>query len=187
VLNATAALGVIHQLGLPMDRAITALGDFTGAGRRFEILGQAKGITIIDDYGHHPTEITSTLQAAKEAYPDSRIWAIWQPHTFTRTKTLEAGFIKALSLADRVMVLKIYGAREEETLYTAECIANALPKGTAVYKETFEEATYELVQRLSPGDVAIFFSAGDATQVSQAVLSKLKNPSSQNIKMAGDL
>jgi UDP-N-acetylmuramate--alanine ligase len=185
ILNATAAIGVIHQLGLPIQKALTALGEFTGAGRRFEILGECHQITIIDDYGHHPTEIAATLKAARVAYPDHRLWAVWQPHTYTRTQTLEKSFIEALNLADQALILKIYGAREENREYSAETIANALPEGKAVYKETFDEAIQDLLARLSPEDVAIFFSAGDATEVSRSVLSHLQKSTNHGAELAG--
>ncbi len=174
ILNATAALGAIHQLGLSMPEAIQALSTFTGAGRRFEILGKAHGTTIIDDYGHHPTEIAATLEAARSRYPDHRIWAVWQPHTFSRTRSLEEGFVKALAKADRVVVLKIYAAREQDPGYSAEQIAKALPPEKATYLADFTTASAFLLKNLVPNDVVIVFSAGDATQVSQAVLNGLK-------------
>ncbi|MBG0771907.1 MAG: UDP-N-acetylmuramate--L-alanine ligase, partial [Anaerolineaceae bacterium] len=173
VLNATGALGAIHQLGLDLPAAIRALGAFTGAGRRFEILGQAGGVTIIDDYGHHPTEIAATLNAAHSRYPDRRIWAIWQPHTYSRTRSLEPEFIRALAIADRVGVLKIYAAREQDPDYSAQVIADSLPADKAAYLNDFETATNYLLQEIKPGDILIVFSAGDATQVSQAVLREL--------------
>ena len=174
VLNATAVLGVLHQLALPMEAAIKALGDFTGAGRRFEVLGQAGGVTIIDDYGHHPTEIRATLEAARSRYPERRLWAVWQPHTYSRTRTLEKAFVEALNKADRVAVLKIYAAREVDSGYSAEQIADALPEGKAVYLENFSTAKDYLVAHLQSGDIAIVFSAGDATEVSQDVLTQLE-------------
>ena len=174
VINATAALSVVHQLGLDLKAAIRALGAFTGAGRRFEILGTVIGITVIDDYGHHPTELAATLRAAKSRYPDSRVWAVWQPHTFTRTRTLESDFIRALSTADMAVILKIYAAREADPGYSADRIAAALPKDKVTYCETFDAASAFLLEKLLPGDVMIVFSAGDATEVSQAVLNGLK-------------
>ena len=173
VLNATAVLGVLHQLELPMEAAIKALGAFTGAGRRFEILGQAGGVTIIDDYGHHPTEIRATLEAARSRYPDQRLWAVWQPHTYSRTRILENAFIEALNKADRAAVLKIFAAREVDSGYSAEKIADSLPNGKAVYLEDFSNAKDYLVAHLQPGDVAVVFSAGDATEVSRDVLAQL--------------
>lgn len=180
VRNATAALAVVHQLGLDLAAAINAIGVFTGAGRRFEILGAAGGVTIIDDYGHHPTELAATLQAARSRYPDSRIWAVWQPHTYTRTQTLEADFIRALGHADRAVILKIYAAREADPGYSAARIAAALPEGKAAYLETFEAAAAFLLGALASGDVMIVFSAGDATNVSQAVLNGLKQKENED-------
>ena len=174
VINATAVLAVIDQLGLDLSKAVQALGVFTGAGRRFEILGMADGVTVIDDYGHHPTELAATLQAAKSRYPDSRVWAVWQPHTYTRTRTLEADFIRALTTADQAVILKIYAAREADPGYSAVRIAEALPAEKAMYCETFDAASTLLIEKLAPGDVVIVFSAGDATEVSKAVLNGLE-------------
>jgi UDP-N-acetylmuramate--alanine ligase len=173
VLNATGALAALHQLGLDLEKAIQALSTFSGAGRRFEVLGEVGDIIIIDDYGHHPTEIAATLKAARSRYPNYRIWAVWQPHTYSRTQSLEQAFIEALSLADLVGVLKIYAAREKDPGYSAQVIAEALPIGTAVYLKNFEVATKTLLRELTSGDVLIVFSAGDATQVSQAVYRQL--------------
>ncbi len=174
VLNATAALAVIQQLGLPVDVAIDAIAGFSGTERRFQVLGVENEITIIDDYGHHPTEIEATLEAARTAYPDQKIWAVWQPHTYSRTQTLEKAFIQALTLADQVVVLKIYAAREKDPGYSAKTIADALPEGKAFYMDNFNDAEQFLSGELSAGDVAIFFSAGDATVVSHAVLDSLE-------------
>jgi UDP-N-acetylmuramate--alanine ligase len=175
VLNATAALGLIHQLELPISTAHQALHTFTGAGRRFEVLGQADGITIINDYGHHPTEMAATLEAARSRYPDQRIWAIWQPHTYSRTKALANRFSEALSLADRVMVLKIYAAREADPGFSAEQIANSLPAEKAAYAPTFEDGAKGLLNELEADDIVIIFSAGDAIQLSEMVLRGLQH------------
>ncbi len=173
VLNATAALAAVNLLGLDLPSAINALGRFTGAGRRFEVLGEAAGVTVIDDYGHHPTEIAATLDAARSHYPGSRVWAVWQPHTYSRTRSLEPAFIDALGLADRVLILKIYAAREDDPGYSAEIFVNALPEGKAVYRDDFVEAADFLLNELNSGDILIVFSAGDATRVSQLVLDNL--------------
>jgi UDP-N-acetylmuramate--alanine ligase len=174
VLNATAALSVIHQLGLSLAKAIQAIGEFTGAGRRFEVLGQAKGVTVINDYGHHPTEMAVTLEAARSRYPNHRIWVVWQPHTYSRTQTLADRFVDALNLADKVIVLKIYAARETDPGYSAEQIATALPTEKAVYASNFDLAAKNLVKNLAPDDIVIIFSAGDATKLSQMVLNGLQ-------------
>jgi len=174
VLNATAALAAIHTLGFPMQEAIDILGDFTGAGRRFEVVGEASGVTVIDDYGHHPTQLTATLEAARALYPERTLWAVWEPHTYSRTQILEDKFIEALDLADKVIVLKIFAAREENPGYTAKKIANALTGNKAFYIPDFESTAGYLLNHLLEGDVVITFSAGKATQISQQVLAGLQ-------------
>ncbi len=174
ILNATAALGVIHQLGMPINEAIHALNNFQGTGRRFEILGNIDGTIIIDDYGHHPTQITATLEAARSRYPYHRIWAVWQPHTYSRTQLLEEEYIRALSLADKVVVLKIYAAREKDLGYTAIKIAQAIADIDAHYIPSMEDAVNFLLAGLKPNDLVIVFSAGDATKISHDVLRRLK-------------
>ncbi|MGI6740274.1 MAG: glutamate ligase domain-containing protein [Brevefilum sp.] len=106
-------------MGLSLPDAIKALHSFTGAGRRFEVMGEVNGITVIDDYGHHPTEVGAALEAVRSRYPDARVWAIWQPHTYTRTQMHEKAFVRALDQADRVIVLKIFAAREADTTISA--------------------------------------------------------------------
>ncbi len=173
-LNATAALAAIHALGLPLGEAADALEQFTGAGRRFEVIGEAKGVTVIDDYGHHPTQLTATLEAARELYPDQRIWAVWEPHTYSRTQIMEDEFIQALYLADKAIILKIYAAREENPGYSAQKFVDALPENKAVFISDFKSAADFLLKNLSFGDILITFSAGKATQVSQKVLAGLR-------------
>lgn len=177
VLNATATLAVIHQMGLPVDEAKHALSLFSGVGRRFEILGTVQGITIIDDYGHHPTQLAATLMAARASYPGRRLWAVWQPHTYSRTMALEQDYLHALDLADKVLVLSIYSAREEDPGYSAEKIAQGLSKEKAEYCSDFETATAHLSANLQEDDVLILFSAGDATCVSQTLYRALKQES----------
>jgi UDP-N-acetylmuramate--alanine ligase len=173
VLNAAAVLAVMHQLGFSLHQAINILGTFTGAGRRFEVLGEAGGVTVIDDYGHHPTQIAVTLDAARSRYPQSRLWAVWEPHTYSRTQMLEDAFIQALTRADRVIVLKIYAAREVNPGYSSEKIAAALPDEKARYFADFNAAGRFLLENLAPGDVLVTFSAGNATDLSRAVLNGL--------------
>lgn len=173
VLNATAALGAIHQLKLSIPEAIKSIENFTGANRRFSILGVFNGITIIDDYGHHPSEIKATLEAAHSRYPHHRVWAVWQPHTYSRTQNLEKRFIQSLNLADKVLVLRIFGAREMNDSYSARVISSALPEQKAEYADNFTQAKKYLFDNLSSNDVVIFFSAGDATQLSQMILEDL--------------
>ncbi len=180
VLNATAVLAVIHQLGLSLADSINALSTFTGAGRRFEVMGSEGGVTIIDDYGHHPTQIAATLEAARSRYPQSRLWAVWEPHTYSRTQALEDAFIQSLSKADQVIVLKVYAAREADPGYSAEKIAAALPDEKARYCADFDTASKLLLDKLTSNDVVVTFSAGEATKISQTVLEGLKKKSGKD-------
>jgi UDP-N-acetylmuramate--alanine ligase len=177
ILNAIAALAVVHQWGLPINEAMQVLSQFTGVNRRFEVLDTVKGITIIDDYGHHPSQLNTTLKAARARYPGCRLWAVWQPHTYSRTMALEEAYIQSLNLADKVLVLKIYSAREENPGYSAEVIAQALPQEKARYFSSFDSAIQHLLKYLKAEDVLIIFSAGDATYISQAIGKSLKQGS----------
>lgn len=110
-----AAIAVGRLLELPDDVIVKGLGSFTGTDRRFQYKGEIGGVTIIDDYAHHPTEIEATLHAAKN-YPHQKVWCVFQPHTYTRTKALLPEFAKALTLADHVVLADIYAARETDDL-----------------------------------------------------------------------
>ena len=174
VKNALVTLAVIDQLGLPLDEAARDLGEFTGAGRRFDVLGEAAGITLIDDYAHHPTEIRVTLAAAKSRYPDRKIWAVWQPHTYTRTKTLFDEFVTAFGDADCVLVTDIYRSREAfDPEFSASQIVEAMDHAEATYSGSLVDTTAYLLNNLQAGDVVLVLSAGDATQITAHVLSSL--------------
>jgi UDP-N-acetylmuramate--alanine ligase len=174
VLNALAALTVAHLLGLDLVDAARALGQFTGTGRRFEVRGEAGGVTVIDDYAHHPTEIRATLAAARARYPGRRIWAVWQPHTYSRTRTLFADFIQAFTDADAVVVTEIYKAREPQESFSAEQVVKAMSHLAVQFVAGLPEVSNYLVSHLSRGDVLLVLSAGDADQVSGEVLTRLK-------------
>ena len=113
VSNALSALIVAEELELDLKACAQALQDFRGSGRRFEIMGEAQGVLVVDDYGHHPTEIKATLSAARARYPQKRIWAVWQPHTYSRSLQLLDAFGAAFPDADQVIVTKVYAAREQ--------------------------------------------------------------------------
>jgi UDP-N-acetylmuramate--alanine ligase len=174
VRNALAALAVVGLLGLDVERAARALGAFTGAGRRFEVRGEANGIIVIDDYAHHPTEVRATLAAARSRYPQARIWAVWQPHTYSRTRTLFADFTQAFGDADRVIVSEIYKAREPEQDFSAEQVARAMSHPAACFIAGLADIQEYLIDHLRPGDVLLVLSAGDADQISRNVLARLK-------------
>src|SRR5207237_996164 len=111
--NAAAALAVVHELGADLERALAALAEFGGVGRRFERVGEARGVTVVDDYAHHPTEVAATLAAARQAFPRRRVVAVFQPHLFSRTALHGEALGRALAAADVVVVAPIYAAREQ--------------------------------------------------------------------------
>jgi UDP-N-acetylmuramate--alanine ligase len=166
VRNALAVFAIAEVLGLPREGVAKALGKFTGTGRRFQLRGEANGISIFDDYAHHPTKIKATLEGARARYPDRRIWAVWQPHTYSRTQTLFLDFTRAFKDADEVIVTEVYAAREPKQDFTSAEIVSAMPHMSARYIETLPEVTSHLLRNLKPGDVVIVMSAGDADQIS---------------------
>jgi UDP-N-acetylmuramate--alanine ligase len=178
VRNALAVLAIIGVLGLSRKKAAQALGEFTGTGRRFELRGEVNGIRLIDDYAHHPTEIRATLSGARARFPNARIWAVWQPHTYSRTKTLFLDFARAFKDADQVIVTEVYAAREPKQDFTSAEVVSAMPHLSARYINTLPEVTEYLLQNLQPGDVMLVLSAGDADEVSTNVLKGLQRAAS---------
>jgi UDP-N-acetylmuramate--alanine ligase len=174
VRNALAVLAVTSVLGLSRRKAAQALGEFTGTGRRFQLRGEVNGISIFDDYAHHPTEIKATLAGARARYPKRRIWAVWQPHTYSRTQTFFLDFARAFKDADEVIVTEVYAAREPKQDFTSAEIVSAMPHRSARYIETLPEVTSYLLEHLKPGDVLLVLSAGDADQISTDVLKGLQ-------------
>jgi UDP-N-acetylmuramate--alanine ligase len=173
VRNALAALSVAAVMGLPLQEAANALSEFTGTGRRFEVRGEIKGVTVIDDYAHHPTEIRATLAGAKARYPGRRLWAVWQPHTYSRTQTLFFEFSRAFENADHVLVTEIYASREARQEFSSAEVVSAMPHSSARYSGSLEATTKYLLENLRSGDVLIVLSAGDADQISTNVLKSL--------------
>ncbi|GAB4530668.1 MAG: UDP-N-acetylmuramate--L-alanine ligase [Anaerolineales bacterium] len=172
VRNAAGVLALLDQLGLPLEQASEALSAFRGTGRRFEIVGQAGGVTIIDDYAHHPTEIEATLEAASARFPGQTLWAVWQPHTYSRTRTLQAQFATAFHAAGHVLVTPIYAAREVPPAdgFDARQMAQVIQHPDVQACDSLEDTATRLLAGVRPGDVVLVFSAGDATQVSRTVL-----------------
>jgi UDP-N-acetylmuramate--alanine ligase len=173
VRNALAALAVIAALGLPLHEAAAKLSYFKGTGRRFEVKGEKRGILVIDDYAHHPTEIKATLAAARARYPQHRIWAVWQPHTYSRTKTLFYEFTRAFTDADEVIVTEIYPSREPKQDFSSAEVVSAMPHPSVHFMASLEETTEYLLKHLRQNDVLLVLSAGDADQVSANVLAGL--------------
>jgi UDP-N-acetylmuramate--alanine ligase len=174
VCNALAALTVTQLLSLPLADAAWALAQFTGTGRRFEIRGEINGIVIVDDYAHHPTEIRATLAAARTRYPSRRIWAVWQPHTYSRTRALFNEFTQAFMDADEIIVTEIYPAREPKQNYSSKQVVESMPRQARYIAELPEVSNY-LIKNLRPGDALFVLSAGNGDQISSEVLSRLKD------------
>jgi UDP-N-acetylmuramate--alanine ligase len=176
VLNATAAVAVGVQLGVAPDQIAAGLESFRGVDRRFQTKGVVRGVAVVDDYGHHPTEILATLQAAREC-GYKRVHVLFQPHRFTRTRDLMTEFAGAFKDADTVEVLDIYAASEEPI---AGVDANALVKamrgancGEVAYAASVAEAVKVLVGRAKTGDAILTLGAGSVSQVGAALLEGL--------------
>ena len=174
ILNALAALALADYLQLDMGTASRALKNFTGTDRRFEYKGSLDGITIVDDYAHHPTEITATLKAAVN-YPHKTLWCVFQPHTYTRTKAFLSDFADALSLADKVILADIYAARETDTLgiSSRDLQEEIGKKGTEChYFPSFEEIQNFILENCTAGDLLITMGAGDVVNIGENLLKR---------------
>ncbi|MEN6528682.1 MAG: UDP-N-acetylmuramate--L-alanine ligase [Anaerolineaceae bacterium] len=165
VRNALGVLAVHYALGTSLQQAAVALSEYAGAARRFEVIGEVQGITIISDYAHHPSKIKATLAAARSRYPQQRIVAVWQPHTFSRTQALENDFIASFHDADQVIVTDVYAARETNKDYSVADLVQRIDYVPATHIHDLSDVTQYLAQNLQPEDVVIVMSAGDADQV----------------------
>lgn len=179
VSNALAALAVAQEVGIEFRAAAEALAEFRGTERRFEVKGQAGGVTIVDDYAHHPTEIRATLAAARARYSGRPLWAVFQPHTYSRTAALLDQFGTAFGDADHVLVIGIYAAREHDTLgmsgsQVAERIRQA-GHPDASYVEQLDEAVAVLLERAQADAVVLTLGAGDGYLVGDKLLEALEH------------
>jgi UDP-N-acetylmuramate--alanine ligase len=170
--NALAAVAVGLEVGVPFDRIAAALAEFRGAERRYQIRGSVKGITVVDDYGHHPTEISAVLRAARDGRP-SRIVAVFQPHRYSRTRDLLDEFGPALALADEVVLLDIYAAGEPPIPgVTLDALASAVRrnvKGLHVVPD-LEDAAQTVGQLARPGDIVVTLGAGSIGTLPDRIL-----------------
>ncbi len=175
IRNALATLAVIATQGLSIKDGAAALKRFAGTGRRFEVEGEEKGVLVINDYAHHPTEIKATLAAARKRYPGRRIWAVWQPHTYSRTKTLFNDFITAFEDADQVIVTEIYAAREPKEDFSAAKLVKEMPHKSAKFIGSVQDVTDYLHAKARENDVVLILSAGDADQIGPELLAALES------------
>lgn len=172
VSNALAAIALADLLAIDSSTVQKALLTFSGTDRRFEYKGEIGGVTIIDDYAHHPTEIKATLSAVKN-YPHKTAWCVFQPHTYTRTKAFMADFADALSLADKVVLADIYAARETDTLgiSSVDLQQEIQKRGVdAYYFSSFDEIENFLLENCIHGDLLITMGAGDIVKVGESLL-----------------
>jgi UDP-N-acetylmuramate--alanine ligase len=176
ILNATAAIAIGMVLDVPVDQIRTALQEFQGVDRRFQLKGKAAGITVIDDYGHHPTEIRATLAAARQC-GYRRIHVVFQPHRYTRTRDLMDDFVTAFPDADSVYLLDIYAASEKAIEgVTAKALTGRINQGgkrNAQYMPSFTDAADAVVAQAQSGDLILTMGAGNVSQLGPLIVEKL--------------
>ncbi len=180
ILNSLAAFATCKQLGIGKKIIENALGNFKGVDRRFELKGDIGNITIIDDYGHHPTEIRATLSAIRQRYPDSRVIAIFQPHQYSRTRFLLDDFARAFKKADLIIVPNIYFVRdseEERRLVNSENLVEKIKenKGDALYIPDFASILNYLLKIIRPFDLVLTIGAGPVYQIADELVKRLKS------------
>ncbi len=174
--NAAGVIALCGELGLDLDRAVEGVARYRGVRRRYEHRGVVKGVTIIDDYAHHPSEVAATLRAAVGA-GHRRVWAVFQPHLYSRTAQMFTGLGAALTLADRIVVTDVYGAREEpQPGISGELVASAARRAGGRRVEYFQHRS-EIAARVAPilkeGDLVVTMGAGDISMVPTELLTLL--------------
>lgn len=176
ILNALSAYAVSDFFGISSDVVSKSLMEFKGTHRRFDILGTVNNITVVDDYAHHPTEIKATLAAAKK-FPHNKLWCIFQPHTYTRTKTLFKEFASSFIDADHVIITDIYAAREKDTgeIHSKDLVKEANKvKNNVIYMKDFDDIAEYVSKNAEDGDLVMTVGAGNITNLGPMILEKLK-------------
>lgn len=175
--NAVAVAGAASVLGVPGQQIADGLASFAGVGRRMELKGEVGGVTVLDDYGHHPTAIRATIQAVRARYPDRRLWGVYEPLTFHRTAALLGGFADALALADEQVVADIWAGRDPDTsIASASALAAAVSARTgrpAAAPGSIEETAEYLCRRVRPGDVVLVMGGGRSYVIAEQLVSML--------------
>jgi UDP-N-acetylmuramate--alanine ligase len=174
-LNAAAAFAAAVELGLPAAQAAAGLAAYRGARRRMEPKGEADGVLVLDSYAHHPTEVAADLHAARDIVAGGRVVVVFQPHLFSRTRIFAAEFGAALGLADEVIVLDVYAAREDpEPGVTGQLVAGQVPEGRARFVPIRAEVPAAAVAAAKPGDLVLTMGAGDVTALGPRILDELR-------------
>ncbi len=175
VTNSLGAIAVGQVLGLSAQEMQSAISEFRGVRRRFELVGEAAGVTVMDDYAHHPTEVRATLAAARERFRGRRLVCLFQPHTYTRTSYLLDGFRTCFQGCDALLIAETYAAREEPSAgMSAEELAREIVAPAAHFAGTLEESAGTTADQLVPGDVFFTIGAGDVDKVGPMVLELLR-------------
>ncbi len=173
VSNALGALAATERLGVGIEQARATLARFQGAARRFEVRGQRGGVTVVDDYAHHPSEIRATLAAARQRFPSRKVWAVFQPHTYSRTSALMDEFARAFRDADHVLVTDIFAARETNTLgVSGHDLAKRMSHPDVRYVGDLAAAANLLAAEARGDDVVLTLGAGDVYRVGEMLLAK---------------
>jgi UDP-N-acetylmuramate--alanine ligase len=168
VVNSLAAFAVAEQVGISAERTKATLEHFAGVSRRFQVRGAYNGATVVDDYAHHPTEIRANLEAARRRFPNARIVALFQPHTFSRTRALMDAFANSFDAADMVLITEIFAAREQDDSgMSSKTLVERMHHSNVRYVETLDEALEILRKELCSGDVLITLGAGNVNRVAQ--------------------
>jgi len=176
--NAATALAALELADVPREEAGQVLPEFTGAGRRFELRGEAAGVRVYDDYGHHPREIEATLAAARSRANCGRVLVVFQPHLYSRTRHLAHDLARSLAAADAVAVTKVYAAREEpvpgvEGSLVVQALAAERPGMAVAWTPELEDAVRFLVRRARAGDLVLTIGAGDVERAGEMLLEEL--------------
>ncbi|SHI63967.1 UDP-N-acetylmuramate--L-alanine ligase [Parasporobacterium paucivorans] len=172
IQDSLAAVATARTMGVPIDLIIQSLAAYEGCDRRFQFKGSIKGITVVDDYAHHPDEIRATLNTARK-YPHKTLWCVFQPHTYTRTSVFLKDFASALTLADKVVLTDIYAAREKNTLnISSKDLLDELVKlGKEAYHfQSFDDIENFLLENCINGDLLITMGAGDVVLIGERLL-----------------
>jgi UDP-N-acetylmuramate--alanine ligase len=180
VLNATAALAMARELGAPLDALAKGLRSFTGAGRRMELIADTAGVIVYDDYGHHPTEVRATLAAMRQKVGDRRLWAVFEPHMYSRTALFMDEFADAFTDADEVVIADIFASRDtDEALRatSAEALADAIERTSAVSTMAggdVDSVTTYVAEHLRPGDAVLVMGAGKSYRIALGLKAALE-------------
>ena len=174
ISNSLSAIALSEYYRIDEASILNGLSDFVGTERRFELKGTFNGVTVIDDYAHHPTEIAATLAAAQK-YPHKHLWCVFQPHTYSRTRALLKEFAQALSLAENIVLADIYAAREQDpgdiSSKTLQAELEKLGK-KAYYFPSFDEIEKFLLENCINGDLLITMGAGNVVSIGEALVNK---------------